>query len=324
MRAIADHLKASTFIIKDGVKPSNKGRGYFLRRLLRKSAVKMYLLSGEITPVSRFKKICFQVVEIYGSRYFQVEKDKKIIIKTIEKEMNQFSRALNRGLKKIKKTSRGKINASFAFDLYQSYGFPFQITQEILAERNIKLDKKKFEAQFKKHKKISRQGSKKKFSGGLLDHSQETVKLHTATHLLHRALRIVLGEHVQQRGSNITHKRLRFDFSHFCPLTKEELVKVEKLVNEKINENLSVWSEIMDENKARKIGALGLFNEKYPPKVTVYFIGEKKDKKRTFSQEFCKGPHVNSTGSLKKFKIYKESSAGAGIRRIYAQLISEK
>lgn len=319
MQIIADHLKAAAFFIKDGIVPANKEQGYFLRRLLRRAAVKMRQLQGRIATASEFELVSFEVLKIYQDIYFEQE-DKQKISSIIKKEIDQFAKSLEKGFKLIKKQSVDKIDAKFAFDLFQSYGFPFEISQEIFAQKGVRLDKKAFAQEYRKHQKVSKKGAEHKFTGGLADHSAETVKLHTATHILHQALRGVLGKHVQQKGSNITKERLRFDFMHTDNLTEDEISKVEQIVNQKVKENLTVWSETLGKDEALKLGALAFFGEKYADKVNVYFIGKKGKKETAYSKEFCGGPHVNSTGALGSFKIIKEQSAGAGIRRIYAKL----
>lgn len=320
MQVIADHLKAATFLIVDRVKPSNKDQGYVLRRLLRRAAVKMHSLQGGLTPIPAFQRICHEVLELYKDIYFDISSDKETVDKVINQELSQFGEVLDRGVKQIQKQPLKQIDAKFVFDLYQSYGFPFEITQELLDQKGRKIDKEKFEKEFEKHREISRRGAKKKFAGGLADHSAETIKLHTATHLLHQALRDVLGEHVRQHGSNITADRLRFDFSHSERLSRDEIERVEGIINQKIEQDLDVWSEILSKEEALKLGALAFFGEKYADKVSVYFIGKEGKSESSYSKEFCGGPHVSSTRKLGKFKIVKGQSAGAGIRRIYAKL----
>jgi alanyl-tRNA synthetase len=243
---------------------------------------------------------------------------KEKIKETLLTEEEKFKKTLKTGLKEFNKLSLmfGKpkiLPGEKAFYLYESFGFPIELTKELASEKNLKVDLAGFDKALLEHKEVSRKGVEKKFSGGLADHSEEVTKLHTATHLLHQALRLVLGEHVRQSGSNITAERLRFDFNNPQKLTAEEIQKVEEIVNQKIKENLPVKMKIMRLNEAKKEGALAFFGEKYGNEVKVYNIGD-------FSKEVCGGPHVDFTGVLRKFKIIKEESAGAGIRRIYGVL----
>ncbi len=310
MRIIADHLKAATFAIADGVEPSNKDRGYVLRRLIRRSAVKMRQL--KIVPGKLIPKICQKVVEIYKDLYF-VDKNAYEIHPIIGEEVENFLPKMYRAGKLLQvKPVSGKL----LFDLHQTYGLPFEVAQDLLEQWGKKIDKKireEFDKEMKRHQKISRKGMKRKFAGGLADKSQEAVRLHTATHLLHQALRDVLGEHVQQVGSNITVERLRFDFTHPEKLTEKQVKKVEETVNLKIKENLPVKMEIMSLEEAKKRGALAFFGEKYGEQVKLYSLGN-------YSKEVCGGPHVASTGEIDNVKIVKEESAGAGKRRVYAVL----
>lgn len=308
MRIIADHVKASVFLISDGVEPSNKGQGYVLRRLLRRATMKMYKLE-KTTNNQIFETIADSVLDIYNLVYFDKEKVKAKIENSIGAEILRFNQTLDQGLKMI-----GKVSP---FDLYQTYGFPIEITEELYKEKNLTLDKKEFDKEKNKHQELSRTASAGMFRGGLQDRSEITTKYHTATHLLHAALRQVLGNHVSQKGSNITGERLRFDFSYPNKLTLEQINEIENLVNQKIQENLAVEKKEMKKSEALAMGALAFFPEKYPEVTSVYKIGD-------FSMELCGGPHVASTGSIGRIKIMKEESAGAGIRRIYATAISEK
>lgn len=313
MRIIADHLKAATFIIADGIEPSNKDRGYVLRRLLRRAAVKMYQLRGGLTPVPAFEAICQRIIKIYEGEYFKEDESRQLVGRIIDQEMDRFAQALDKGLKKFEKASDEELNTLFAFDLFQTYGFPLEITEELFKQKGKSINKREFENIYKKHQELSRKAFQRLFKGGLANHSEEVIKLHTATHLLHGALRKILGNHVQQVGSNITPKRLRFDFTHPKPLTKEEIKKVEDLVNKNIKKNLKVEYETMTLDEAKKVGALAFFGQRYPEKVKVYSIGK-------FSKEVCAGPHVGFTGKLGRFMIKKEESSGASKRRIYAVL----
>ncbi|MBI3379532.1 alanine--tRNA ligase, partial [Candidatus Gottesmanbacteria bacterium] len=314
IRIIADHLKAATFLIVDGVIPSNKTQGYVLRRLLRRAAVKMHQLNGGLTPIPGFQSICKSVLKIYqDTKYFNFSKDILLIDKIIDEEMGKFSLSLDRGLKEFQKASEHQRPALLAFNLFQTYGFPFEITEELFKQKNKTPDRQEFDHIFKSHQELSRTAAKGMFKGGLQDQSGTITKLHTATHLLQQALRIILGIHVRQKGSNITSERLRFDFSHPAKMTDEEIQKVEELINNKIRENLSVTMEITNLKKALDKGALTVPGVGYPEKVKVYSVGN-------FSKEVCGGPHVDFTGRLGKFKIIKEEALAANIRRIYAIL----
>jgi len=309
MRIIADHLRAATFLIADGVIPANVEHGYILRRLVRRAIRfgRMLQINDLFTPT-----LAKKVVETMGKDYPYLEEKKPLIFQTLEEEEEKFKKTLEKGLKEMEKYK--VLDGKIAFYLYQTYGIPLEMSEEIAQERGQKIEKKSFEEEFKKHQQLSRKGARKKFAGGLADHSPEVIKLHTATHLLQAALRQVLGSHVKQAGSNITPERLRFDFSHPFPLTENQLREVEKIINQKIKENLPVKMEIMSLEEAKKRGALAFFGEKYGEKVKVYFIGD-------YSKEICGGPHVRLTGEIGGVKIIKEQPVGAGKRRIYAQLV---
>lgn len=298
-RIIADHVRASVFLIADGVFPSNKAQGYFLRRLLRRAMVK----AQRRLPSS----IVDAVINIYSQTPYFLNADADLIKRTIADENEKFNKTLHDGLKKL-----GEVSA---FDLYQSYGFPLEIIEELYQEKSLKLDKEEFSAARSKHQEESRTSSKGMFKGGLQDQSEIVTKYHTATHLLHAALRKILGDHVQQKGSNITAERLRFDFSHSQKLTSEQLSSIESLVNKKIDENIPVIRKEMQKTQALSEGVMAFFPEKYPEVTSVYFIGD-------FSKELCGGPHVNSTGEIGHIMITKEESASSGVRRIYATAIS--
>jgi alanyl-tRNA synthetase len=316
-RIIADHIKASTFLIKDGVQPSNKLQGYVLRRLLRRAAIKLTLLSQ--SQMHLLTSLVSQVFEIYSQTNYFTPEDKDFIKQIVDQEMSRFQNTLDKGLREVEKIEQ--VDGKIAFDLYQTYGFPLEITTELFREKGQEIDFAQFEAEFEKHKELSRTASAGMFKGGLSHHSEKTTQYHTATHLLHKALRDVLGTHVSQKGSNITEERLRFDFSHPEKLTDEQLKQVEDLVNEKIIEKLPVRVETMSKEEALNSGALAFFAEKYGDQVTVYSIGDNSTGSGyTFSKEICGGPHVSNTSELGTFKIQKEESAGAGIRRIYAVL----
>jgi alanyl-tRNA synthetase len=312
-RIIADHIRTSVFMIADGVVPSNTDRGYILRRLLRR-AVRYSDVLGLMIGLG---PVFAAVMNKYDGVYANLREKQKMIGEEMKKEEEKFRLTLSHGMTEFEKISSKNISGKDAFDLYQSYGFPLEVTQELAKEKGITVDEKGFEEEMKKHQDISRKGSEQKFKGGLADHSEMSVKYHTATHLLHQALRTVLGEGAVQKGSNITPERLRFDFVHDAKMTDEEKKQVEDLVNEKIQEALPVSYEDISMEEAKNRGAIGLFEEKYGDTVRVYQIGEQ-DKK--FSLELCGGPHVKNTSELGHFKIAKEEACSAGIRRIKAIL----
>jgi alanyl-tRNA synthetase len=318
-RIIADHLRSSVFIIGDdrGVKPSNVGQGYILRRLIRRAirhARKLGMEGGFLGPLS------MKVAAIYEDFYPELHERAAMISEELTMEEGRFSDTLQKGehefeklLPNLMKNPQKIIPGRVAFRLYDTYGFPIEITEELAREHGMSVDRKGFEEAFEKHQELSKAGAEKTFKGGLADHSEMTTKLHTATHLLHQALRTVLGPHVAQKGSNITVERLRFDFVHQKPMTEEEVRKTESIVREQITRDLPVSMEIMTLEQARAAGAIALFGEKYEEKVKVYTIGD-------FSKEVCGGPHVERTGTLGKFVIQKEQSSSAGVRRIRAVL----
>jgi len=323
-RIIADHIKSAVFLVADGILPSNVERGYVLRRILRRA-----IRYGKILNLQKnfLIPLVQKVIEIYQDIYPEALSKQADILTVIQNEGEKFEKTLGKGLAQFDKLLKSKIknqkskiiDGEEAFDLYQSYGFPLELTRELTREEGFEIDEKNFQEKFKKHQEISRAGVEKKFGGHGIDNLQlitynlQLTKLHTATHLLQAALRNVLGEHVKQMGSDITPQRLRFDFSHSKKMTEEELKKVEDLVNQKIKENLEVKKEEMRYKDAIKFGALAFFKEKYPEKVTVYSVNN-------FSKEICAGPHVKRTSELGHFKIVKEESSGAGIRRIRAIL----
>ncbi len=306
-RIIADHLRASVFLIADGVKPSNKSQGYILRRLIRRSVTYLSKLNLDSEAV---KAIGQTIREKYKEFYPDLDSDS--IYDELSEETKKFRATLDKGLKLIE----GKIIVSGkeAFDLFQSYGFPFELTKEL-----VKVDEEEFQKEFAKHQDLSRTASAGMFKGGLASHSDKVVRLHTATHLLNAALRKVLGENVWQKGSNITEERTRFDFTHDKKMTDEEKQKVEELVNSWIERDLPMKKEIMPLEEAKKLGAIGVFGEKYPDTVSIYTIADAKSNE-VISREFCGGPHVEHTGVIGKFKIGKEEAVSAGIRRIKATI----
>ena len=306
MRIIADHIKAAVFIIADGIVPGNSEQGYILRRLIRR-AVRH---GKKLGLVNFLENVAGVVFDIYDD-YKHLKSNKKKILEELKKEENKFLETLDKGIRNFEKITKDakKIDGRSAFLLYQSYGFPIEMILELAKEKRIKVDEKGFEKENKKHQELSRTASKGKFASGLADSGLETTRLHTATHLLHTALRKVLGDNVQQKGSNITPDRLRFDFSFDRKMTDIEKKKVENLVNGAISKKLDVNSEEMSPKEAKKSGALGFFGEKYGNKVSVYTV-------KGFSKEICTGPHVKNTSELGKFKIKKEESSSSGVRRI--------
>jgi len=265
------------------------------------------------------------VVKKYGEVYPELKENEGRIFEVISKEEEKFEKTIKAGLSVLEKLLEGgqeKISGEKAFDLYQSYGFPLELTEEIASEKGLEIDKSGFNEALKKHQELSRAGAEKKFGGVGKDAGEEGAKLHTATHLLHAALRRVLGENVQQMGSDINIERLRFDFSHHQKMTPEELKAVEDMVNEKIREDLEIMKEEMSLAEALGAGALAFFKEKYPEKVKVWTALDPKSGE-CFSKEICAGPHVNRTGELGKFKIIKEESSSAGVRRIKAVVNKE-
>ena len=310
-RIIVDHIKGVVFLAAEGIFPSNVEQGYILRRILRRIIRLGRLLnfpSNFLIPLAK------KVIEIYQDIYPELKRQEPDILTVIQKEEEKFSKTLAKGLRQFEKIATlGDIDGQDAFHLFDTYGFPLEVTEELAREKGLKIDKRGFEEAFEKHRAVSRAGREKKFGGVGKEAGFESAKLHTATHLLHAALRKVLGSHVKQMGSDITPARLRFDFSHPCKVTEAEIRKVEKIVNQKIKDDLQVEKIEMKYEEALEFGALAFFKEKYPLKVTVYSIND-------FSKEICAGPHVKRTSELGHFKIIKEESSGAGVRRIRAIL----
>lgn len=322
-RIVADHIRTSVMLIADGVTPSNTDQGYILRRLLRRAVRYADVLGLKVG----FAALIDQVAVNYKGVYDNIEANISNIKKEIADEEEKFRKTLENGMKEFERLAKdGDISGADASMLYQTFGFPFEITVELAKEKGINVDEAGYKEEMKKHQDLSRSGSEQKFKGGLADHSEKTVRLHTAHHLLLRALQIVLGEDVHQRGSNITQERLRIDFAYPQKMTDEQKKEVEDLVNEKINEDLPVLRTEMSSEEAEKLGAEHEFGAKYPERVSVYSVGPKTatpenpqfDKR--FSIEFCGGPHVTHTGELSKFRIQKEEAVAQGIRRIKAVL----
>lgn len=320
MRIIADHLRAATFMIAEGIEPSNKMQGYVLRRLLRRAAVKDRQLGGSITSSPFLSAVAEETLRFYSEAgYFDFVKVKDRVDRTINTEMEKFARALDRGLKEMDKVSVDELTPQFAFHLFQSYGFPYEVTEELAQKKGVVLDKAEYDRIFSKHKEGSRTASAGMFKGGLSDHSEVTTKLHTATHLLHKALRTVLGDTVHQAGSNITPERLRFDYTYAGKPTAEQLAEIEQIINAAIAADYPVTRRIEDKEEAIKSGAMAFFAEKYPDKVSVYIIGKDHDN-GWFSKELCGGPHVEHTGLIGQVTLLKDESLGSGTRRLYAKL----
>lgn len=321
-RIIVEHLRAATFIIADGILPGNVDQGYILRRLIRR-AIRQ---ARKIGITSEFtSSLAGTVIENYSMVYPELNRKADIIKKALSEEEKQFAITLEKGTREFDKVvgkipphiQKKVISGKIGFFLYETYGFPIELTEEMAKERGFEVDKEGFQKAYEKHQELSRQGAEQKFKGGLADNSEQTAALHTATHLLHEALRRVLGSHVEQKGSNITAERLRFDFSHNDKLTPEQIAEVENLVNKAIKENHEVSVAEMSVEEAKSQGAIGLFEDRYADKVKVYSIGN-------FSKEICGGPHASSTGFFGTFKIQKEESSSRGVRRIKAVLIKNK
>ncbi len=318
MRIIADHMRASVMMIADGVLPSNKTQGYVLRRLIRRALLygrdlgvwgNWEYLGGLVAPVAR----------MYADVYPTVQKQQDMIEDVVKDEAKRFGKSVEKGLREIEKLPA--VDGKQAFILYETYGFPWELTEEIARGRGQDVNRHQFEEEFKKHQELSRTAAAGMFKGGLADHSVQTTRLHTATHLLHKALRTILGTHVSQKGSNITVERLRFDFSHPAKITPEELKKIEAMVNDAIAANYPVTMETLGKKEALESGALGFFVEKYGDQVKVYTVGDPHG--AWFSREICGGPHVSFTGELGHFTIIKEEAVSAGVRRIYANVTNE-
>jgi alanyl-tRNA synthetase len=321
IRIITDHVRASTFILGDrkGVRPSNLGQGYILRRLIRRAIRHARKLGIERGALSAPALAC---IEVYRDAYPELDQARETIIAELDREEAKFLQTLQKGeqelskmLPNLLKNPRKVMPGRVAFRLYDTFGFPIELTEELAAEQGLGVDVAGFQEAFAKHQELSKAGSERAFSGGLADHSEQVRRLHTATHLLHQALRRVLGEHVQQKGSNITAERLRFDFAHPEPMSEEQISTVEQIVNQQIQRDLPVSFQTMTLEEARAQGAIALFGERYEEKVKVYTVGD-------FSSEVCGGPHVEHTGILGRFKIVKEQSSSAGVRRIRAVLES--
>lgn len=317
-RIVAEHMRASTFLIGDGVKPSNVDQGYVLRRLIRRAIREARKLGITEMFTSTIAEV---VIAEYSDAYPELRQNEEFIHNELRREEEQFGKTLENGTREFNKLvdkfpphlENKVISGRKAFNLYETYGFPLELTQEMAAERGFTVDAKGFQEAYVKHQELSRAGASQKFKGGLADQSERTAALHTATHLLHQALRTVLNEDVTQAGSNITAERLRFDFTYGEKMTPEQIAQVEELVNAQISRDLPVTHEEVSLEEAKKRGAIGLFESKYGDLVKLYTIGD-------FSMEICGGPHVSQTGGMGHFRITKEESSSRGVRRIKAVL----
>ncbi len=314
MRIIADHIRTAVFISADpaGIKPSNTDQGYILRRLIRRAIRHAKKLNIDINS-NWEEQIARLLISKYKKYYSELDSNEVVVLEVLKKEKEKFNRTLEKGLREFAKVSNKDIDGDVAFHLYDTYGFPIELTEELAHDAGINVDVKGFEEKFKAHQELSRTASAGKFKGGLAGNSEIETKYHTATHLLNAALKVVVGLDVHQKGSNITDERMRFDFSCDHKLSDEEKQKTEDLVNEWINKGLDVTVEEMKKEDAIKSGAECMFIEKYPDIVTVYSIGD-------ISKELCGGPHVKNTSELGHFKIKKEEASSAGVRRIKAIL----
>ena len=324
LRIIADHTRAAVFVIGDprGVVPSNVGQGYIVRRLLRHA-----IREGRKIGITEnfLMKLASTIIGQFGSHYVELETNREKILAEISKEEEKFAKTIEKGMKELEKMlEKGSLTGEQAFVLFSTYGFPLELTEEILREKGAAVDREAFSSEFKKHQELSRTASAGMFKGGLADDSAETVRLHTAHHLLLKALQTVLGPEVKQRGSNITAERLRIDFSWGEKMTDEQKAEVERIVNEEIQKDEPVIKSELPLAEAEKLGAQHEFGAKYPERVTVYSVGpktatvENPQFETSFSLEFCGGPHVTHTGELGSFKIQKEEAVSAGVRRIKA------
>jgi alanyl-tRNA synthetase len=304
-------------MIADGVLPANTDQGYVLRRIIRRM---VFSTDANKLDRSSIESLVDTLVSHFKDAYSNLAPQRDIIISEIAKESEKFAKTLDQGVKEFEKIAKkGNVTGLDAFTLFSSYGFPIDMTIELAKGAKLSVDKEGFDAEFKKHQDLSRSGAEQKFKGGLGDTSEMSLKYHTATHLLHQALRQVLGSHVSQKGSNITPERLRFDFTHTAKMTDEEKKKVEDMVNANIQKKLPVHRIELPKAEAEKTGALHFFGDKYGDVVSVYYIGDSID--AAVSKEFCGGPHVENTSTLGTFKIQKEEALSAGVRRIKAVLL---
>lgn len=332
-RIVLDHTRTAIFLLSEKLTPSNLEHGYVLRKVIRRAIRHMRKLEVE-NYKDLFQSLTHELVHgkkfdyPYSDYYPELKNNYNFIVNELLKETDRFEKVLDKGIKELEKSisnikqnitnpDKQILSGRLAFKLYDTYGFPIEITQELCEEEGIKVDIKGYEKAYQKHQELSKKATEHKFKGGLADHSEVTTAYHTATHLLHAALRQILGEHVEQKGSNITNERLRFDFSHPDKLTPEQIKAVEDNVNQIISQNIVVTKEEMPLEQALAKGAIGLFAEKYGENVSVYTV-KNKDTNEVYSKEICGGPHIEDTKNIGKFKITKEESSSAGIRRIKA------
>jgi alanyl-tRNA synthetase len=315
IRIIADHSRTMTFMAADHVRPSNMGQGYVMRRIMRRAIRHGKKIGIEQHFLTELAEV---VINEYKDVYPELEQSKAEMMKAIREEEERFSKTITQGLREFEKVvselkTKGeqKISGEKSFHLYDTYGFPIEMTQDLAKENDLQVDLEGFQKAFEKHQELSRTATAGMFAGGLADHSEESKRLHTATHLLHTALKNILGQHVEQRGSNITRERLRFDFTHHEKMTPEQIKQAEDWINQAIKDEVDITWKEMSFEEAQEVGAIGLFEHKYGDTVKVYFMGK-------YSTEVCGGPHVNNTRDLGGFKISKEESCGAGVRRIKA------
>lgn len=320
-RIIVDHIRAAVFIAGDGIEPTNKDRGYILRRLLRRAFVyaKVLNLGGHW-----LKMLIGKVITEYAEAYPELADQSEHIFIVLEGEQKKFGITLDKGLKEFEKLfqKQQELSGTDAFNLYQTFGFPWELTKELAEAAGQNVDREEFESGFRKHQDLSRTASVGDFKGGLANHSDIVVRYHTATHLLQKALREVLGPEVWQKGSNITEERTRFDFTYPTKMTDEQKQQVEALVNKWVKQDATVTRDMLSLDQARQLGAIGLFGEKYGDTVSVYTITDKVTGE-IISREFCGGPHVEHTGVIGKIKITKEEAVSAGVRRIKAVIEKE-
>ncbi|MGE3278303.1 MAG: alanine--tRNA ligase [Candidatus Altimarinota bacterium] len=315
VRIIADHSRTMTFMAADHVRPSNMGQGYVMRRIMRRAIRHGKKIGIEQHFLTDLAEV---VIREYKDIYPELEDNKAEMLKAIREEEDRFSKTITQGLREFEKVvnelkskAEKMISGEKSFHLYDTYGFPIEMTQDLAKENDLQVDLEGFQKAFEKHQELSRTATAGMFAGGLADHSEESKRLHTATHLLHTALKKFLGEHVEQRGSNITRERLRFDFTHGEKMTPEQIKQTEDWINEAIKDEVDIYFKEMSFEEAQEAGAIGLFEHKYGDTVKVYFMGK-------YSTEVCGGPHVSNTRELGGFKITKEESCGAGVRRIKA------
>ena len=315
-RIILDHVRTAVFISSDpsGIKPSNTDQGYILRRLIRRAIRHAKKLEIDINS-NWMEDLALIFIDEYKKYYNELEENKNVVIEVLKNEKIKFNRTLEKGLREFEKISNEDISGEKAFHLFDTYGFPIELTEELASEKGLKVDIEGYKQKFKEHQELSRTASKGKFKGGLSGNSEIETKYHTATHLLNAALKVVVSPDCHQKGSNITDERMRFDFSCDHKLTDDEKKQTEDLVNKWISEGLDVWVEEMSKEDAIKSGAECMFIEKYPDIVTVYFIGTKDN---IVSKELCGGPHVKNTKDIGNFKIKKEEASSSGVRRIKA------